>query len=199
MRAFRVTDYVRNYYDFPDNIVRRKLFGIEETKTGEFDIADSKKLIDEAVATQSIYTAAYNQADIAHDSDVGGFDLPLVTLISSACVSACEDLANLLKSNRLGRLIGTHTSGTGAGYETLGNQIPNWQSPSRNFSIEIPSFLFGSPGGAVGQRVFPGKAEELCSENRPTVADVFYDTTLEDLKNGDQGWLNKAVEVLRSK
>lgn len=195
-KAYRVTPYVRSLKDADVSYFSKSLgydgLNLEATE-------QIQNLLTGAIKKRASYTEAFSLGDIRHDPEVGGFEHPIVALISPMCVSACDMMAMLLQSSQRARLIGTNTSGTGAGYASEGNLHEKWSDSLKIFHIAIPNFLFGKVGGKPGERLFPEKAEELCSENRPTVADVPYDTTLEDLKNGYQGWLNKAVEVLDKK
>lgn len=192
-RAFRVTTYIRSMLEnTPENI--RDVLGREATE----DVTDQEviALLDEAIANRSRYTQAFSSGDIKHDPAVDGFDAPIVALISPECVSACDAMSTLLKSSGRATIIGTNTSATGAGYNTNGGYKSVWTDGLQIFQTSIPNYLFGIPGGSVGQMRFPGQANTLCTENRPTIADVRYETTLDDVQNGDRGWLQKAVEVL---
>jgi hypothetical protein len=66
------------------------------------------------------------------------------------------------------------------------------------FSSTIPNYLFGRPG-ALGTLVFgENSVLEMCSENKPTSADIQYKATALDLNRENLGWLQKAAEVLES-
>lgn len=194
-RAFRLTRYIRSLYgNTPEDI--RKSLGNEVTD----GLSDEEliELLNEAVKAKSSLTQAYSDGDIQSDPEVAGFEAPIVALISPNCVSACDMMATLLKSSGRAVIVGSNTSGTGAGYLSRGSYSEKWSDGFEIFKSSIPNFLFGAPGGPAGQKFFPGQAKALCTENRPTVADIRYETTLNDVKNGDLGWLQKAVEAIGS-
>ncbi len=194
-RAFRVTHYVRSTHDNLPHLIRESL-GRE--LTGGVSDEELIELLNQAVKTKSSLTQAYSDSGIQPDPEVAGFEAPIVALISPNCVSACDMMATLLKSSGRAVILGTNTSGTGAGFTFGGDYSRFWKDGLQIFTTSIPNFLFGAPGGPAGQKFFPGQAKALCTENRPTVADIRYETTLSDVKNGDLGWLQKAVEAIGS-
>jgi hypothetical protein len=95
------------------------------------------------------------------------------------------------------KLIGTHSNGTGAGFTYQDSRTAlNWRDNYYVLSTQIPNFLFGNPGGQVGNFIYPSSVESLNSENKPVMADVTYDVTMDDVLKNDAGWINKAIEVL---
>ena len=113
------------------------------------------------------------------------------------CVSACDNMINLLKSSKRAILVGTHSNGTGAGFSSDSRLNTQWTDPRHVLSTTFPNYIFGVPGGAPGEYIFEkDSAWKLCSENRPHQADIFYTTQMVDLMNSNKGWFEKAAEVL---
>ncbi|MDO9184252.1 MAG: hypothetical protein Q7U04_17695, partial [Bacteriovorax sp.] len=94
-------------------------------------------------------------------------------------------------------IIGTHSNGTGAGFISTGELNTNWEDRLRVFSTQVPNFLFGAPGKSLTDTIFDDNSSEtMCSENRPTVADIQYAPTALDLRSNSLGWLQKAAQVI---
>lgn len=152
-------------------------------------------LMQEALRSKEVYTSAFSNGDVNPDPEVGGYSQKIVALISPNCISACDIMASLLKSSGRATLIGLPSNGTGAGFLSTANNDSSWTDSFRVFKSEIPNFLFGS-AGPVGTAIFPGQAETLNLENRPTVPDVAYAPALDDILGNSSGWIKKALETL---
>jgi hypothetical protein len=103
----------------------------------------------------------------------------------------------LLKSSGRATIIGTHSNGTGAGFLSTGELNTHWDDRLRVLETQVPNYLFGVPGKSYETTVFEdNSAETMCSENKPTIADIQYAPTMLDVAKNNIGWLNKAAEVL---
>ena len=130
-------------------------------------------------------------------SSIGGYDQPVVAMITPNCISSCDITSILMKASHRVTLLGTHANGTGAG---MRREAPftgaTWTDSFDILTANIPNFLFGYPG-APGELVHEGdKAFELNSENVPVAADVQYDYTLDDMFAGSKGWIAKAIAII---
>src|SRR5690606_5932829 len=75
----------------------------------------------DALAERRPMTYEYTLTDgITADPDIGGFDRPVVALVSPFCGSACDIQSMLFKKSGRVTLVGTASNGTGAGYLTSG-------------------------------------------------------------------------------
>lgn len=136
---------------------------------------------------------------IPFDSKVKGFNSPIVALVTADCISACDKMSFLLKSSKRAVIVGTHSNGTGAGYLSTDDLNTKWEDPLRVFSTTIPNYLFGVPGESFDTTVFgDNSSSAMCSENKPTMADVQYSPTMIDVARNNLGWLQKAAQVLES-
>lgn len=191
--GYRITEYMRQlqepefYKDFPAGQISSA--GLSDDLFTEMFLT--------AVSERAPYTPMFSTDDINTDQDVGGFEQKIVALVTPNCVSACDNMTNLLKSSKRAVIVGTHSNGTGAGFSSDSRMNTQWTDPRHVFSTTIPNYIFGIPGGEPGQYIF-GKdsAWTLCSENKPHQADVLYSTQMIDLTSNNKGWFEKATEVL---
>ncbi len=191
--GYRITEYMRQlqepefYKDFPAGQIYSS--GLSDDLFSEMFLT--------AVKERAIYTPMFSAFDVTMDQDVGGFENEIVALVTPNCISACDNMTNLLKNNKRAILIGTHSNGTGAGFSSDSRLNTSWTDPRHVFSTTIPNYVFGLPGGNPGQYIFEkDSAWKLCSENKPHQADVIYSTQMIDLTSNNLGWFNKATEVL---
>jgi len=189
--AYRITPYIRQLFDSRTD----ETLPYAETIDGLDDITFNE-IIRDAIGNRKALTDAANENDLKSDSAVGGFDQKIVALIAPECISACDNMAMYLQENSRAILIGTHSNGTGAGFSSGSKIGPEWTDTYQVFKSSVPNYLFGRPGGKVGERIFPNRAAELNMENRPAQASVKYKTSVEDMKYGDSKWMDKAIEVL---
>jgi hypothetical protein len=144
--------------------------------------------------------AEYTNVVVHPDLDPGlpdGFNQKIVALVSPFCISACDIFAGLLKANKLATLVGTSSNGTGAGY-FVDDKVPYVFSDTYSIlKVSIPDDAFGLAGKTGLPSVLPfDQAKDLITENRPTVADVHYDTTIQDLGSHGEGWLLAGLKEL---
>lgn len=118
------------------------------------------------------------------------FTGPMITLISSNCVSACENLANRLKVAQRTVFVGTATSGTGFGYVSMSSSETKARDPFNLFEVTIPNQAFQSYAmtdfsGLHETEKMRGKLVPLSEisflENSPTTPDITYELTAKDL------------------
>lgn len=161
---------------------------------------DFKKMFEEAIDNNLEYAPMYANDPIAFDAKVKGFSNKIVALVTADCISACDMMSFLLKSSKRATIIGTHSNGTGAGFLSTGEMDTEWTDPLKVLSSRVPNFLFGLPGESFSINIFePTSVSRLCTENRPTVADVPYSNTVVDIARNNLGWLQKAALVLEEK
>ena len=132
-RALRVTRVIRQMIDSDDlqNLPNFNQFDYDATALAE---------LRSAVADHREYTRAFSlTSDITPDPRVGGYDQPVVALITPNCISACDGMSMLLRDSRRATLIGTHTNGTGAGFIGSGSfEDIQWHDRYEVLSLRIP-------------------------------------------------------------
>lgn len=154
-------------------------------------------LINKTIDNGREYTPMYSYAPVMVDQKVNGFNNKIVALVTPDCISACDMMSFLLKQSKRATTIGTHSNGTGAGYSSSRELDTTWEDRLKVLSSHLPNFLFGLPGARADINVFEDdSASKLCSENRPTVADIQYSTTMLDVAKNNLGWLQTAAQVL---
>lgn len=191
--AYKITEYMRQLQE-PDFF---KDFPADSLSTGGITNDEFMNAFQTAVRERAVYTPMMSFNDITPSPLVDGYEQKIVALVTPNCVSACDNMTNVLKNNHRALIIGTHSNGTGAGFSSDSRLNTNWTDPRHVLSTTFPNYVFGLPGGAPGTYVFEkDSAWKLCSENRPHMADIKYSTQLIDITSGNLGWFNKAVEVL---
>ncbi|MCO5144262.1 MAG: S41 family peptidase [Oligoflexia bacterium] len=141
-------------------------------------------------------------ADISFENPIepaldSGFNQDLVVLLTPDCISACDMMSALIKQNKRGTIIGTHSNGTGAGFSRRGELSALFSDSYQFFRFSIPNFLFGfQDKEGYPERGLYSAHKGLIGENKPTQADVKYETTLEDLKSKGSGWLTESKKIL---
>jgi C-terminal processing protease CtpA/Prc len=193
--GFRMTSYMRQVEEpsFHQEVVGEdQSFGITMDEMKNF----FQKTIDE----RRDYTPMFAAEVIPYDSvKVKGFNNKIVALVTANCISACDKMSFLLKSSGRATIIGTHSNGTGAGFLSTEELNTKWEDRLRVFETQVPNYLFGVPGKSFETTVFDdNSAETMCSENRPTIADVQYAPTMLDVTKNNIGWLQKATQVIDS-
>ena len=191
MMAFRIT---KNILSITDSKSKHRVQG-EELKPGP-TTEDIFRLINDATDAGKPYSAAYSTGDILPDPKVGGFTQKVVALVGPNCVSGCDIISMLLKSSGRATILGLPSNGTGGGFESSDSENSTWTDSLRILQSNIPNFLFGRPGGPVGQYIFDSQAEALCSEGKPTLPDVNYEPSAADLLKGSEKMLEQAIELL---
>jgi hypothetical protein len=191
--AKRITRYTRQFIDYylTDELYR-------EISNEEF----WQEMIDQiyvAVSENRDHTPAITEGIVEADEKVGGFENKIVALISPSCISACDIMSMLLQGSKRATLIGTTANGTGAGYWSNDKLSTQFQDRFHVFRTNIPNSLFGYPGSGEVAVYGEDSAYEMNSENVPVIADIQYIQTMKDLTKDSEGWINKAIEVLKSK
>ncbi len=190
--GYRMTQYMRN---IQEPFTFQKI--IAEDVTKGLSIDDFINVFQSTIDDRKEYTPMMSFGTIETDAKVGGFNNKIVALITPDCISACDKMAFLLRSANRATIIGTHTNGTGAGFLSTKDFNTEWQDRLKVLSSTIPNYLFGIPGASSDINIFgENSVEELCSENKPTVADIQYSTKFIDLDKGNLGWLQKAAQVI---
>ena len=190
--GFRMTHYMRQVQEpglFQEVVGEDQSFGLT--------IDELQSVIASTIEQRKEYTPMFTTEVIPFDPKVKGFKNKIVALVTADCISACDKMAFLLKSSKRATIIGTHTNGTGAGYLSTGELDTKWEDPLRVFSSTIPNYLFGLPGKNFETTVFEeDSVSSMCTENKPTIADVPYSPTMVDVARNNLGWLQKASQVL---
>lgn len=192
--AFRVTRVFRQVLEFTDTSMLPNVDEIDGFDRGV-------DLIKEAVKAKREYTSSFAKGKgvVKPSDEVGGFDLPIVALVTPNCISACDGQSMIFKGSGRAKIIGTHSNGTGAGFLADGPFTTKWDDDYNVVTMNIPSYLFGFPG-EINKIVYPEEDSYYTfnSENRPTEADVMYKPTLDDYLRNGSGWMSKAIEVLNA-
>lgn len=193
--AMRMTQYIRGIYE---GMLVQKV--VAEDENEGLSIEMLQNLIDTALENNADYTPMYaDGAPIKADPKVGGFNNKVVALVTADCISACDKTAFLIKDSKRARIIGSHSNGTGAGFISTNELDTKWEDQLKVFSSTIPNYLFGKPAKDTKSLVFGDTPiSELCTENKPTIADIQYSSKMIDLTNDNLGWLQKAAQVLDS-
>ncbi len=191
--GFRMTSYMRQVQEpsfFQEVVGEDQSFGIT--------MDELKDVFAKTLEEHKDYTPMFTSEVIPYDMQkINGFNNKIVALISADCISACDKMSFLLKSSGRATIIGTHSNGTGAGYLSTGELNTQWVDRLRVFETQLPNYLFGLPGTSIDKTVFDADSvSKMCSENRPTIADVNYAPGMIDLARNNQGWLIKAAQVL---
>lgn len=193
--AMRMTQYIRGLYE---GELSQKVVAENENEGVTIDML--KNLIDTALETNADYTPMFAfGTPVKADPKVGGFNNKIVALVTADCISACDKTAFLIKDSKRATIIGTHSNGTGAGFITTRILNTKWEDRLKVFSSTVPNYLFGKPGSEINTLVYGDTSvSELCTENKPTVADIQYRSKTLDLIKDNLGWLQKAAQVLDS-
>jgi hypothetical protein len=191
--GFRMTSYMRQLEEpsfLQDVVGEDQSFGLNLDEMKNF----FQKTIDERRDYTPMFAAEVIPFDMA---GVKGFNNKIVALVTANCISACDKMSFLLKSSGRATIIGTHSNGTGAGFLSTGELNTQWEDRLRVLSTQVPNYLFGVPGASFESTVFDeNSTETMCSENRPTIADVQYSATMLDVTKNNIGWLQKAAQVI---
>ncbi|NOT80095.1 MAG: hypothetical protein HOP07_13955 [Bacteriovoracaceae bacterium] len=192
--GFRMTHYMRQIQEaglYQEVVGEDQSFGLT--------IDELKDVLTTTLYNKSDYTPMFTTEVIPFDPKVKGFKNKIVALVTADCISACDKMSFLLQSTKRATIIGTHSNGTGAGYLSTESLNTKWEDRLRVFSTTIPNYLFGVPGSSFDQTVFgESSVTEMCSENKPTIAEVQYSPTMVDVARNNLGWLQKAAQVLES-
>ncbi len=193
--GYRMTSYMRQVQEpgfFQEVVGEDQSFGLT--------LDELKDVFARTIDERKEYTPMFAAEVIPFDMQkIKGFNNKIVALVTADCVSACDKMSFLLKSSGRATIIGTHSNGTGAGYLSTGELNTRWEDRLRVLETQVPNYLFGIPGDSIEKTVFEeDSASKMCAENKPTIADVNYSTTLLDVARNNQGWLLKAAQVLEN-
>ena len=193
--GYRMTSYMRQVME-PD--LRQEVAGEDQSLGLTSD--DMRKFFQNTIDERRDYTPMFAAEIIPYDMEkIKGFNNKIVALVTANCISACDKMAFLLKSSGRATIIGTHSNGTGAGFLSSGELNTKWEDRLRVLETQVPNYLFGRPGTSAKDTVFDlNSVETMCSENKPTIADVQYSPTILDVAKNNIGWLITASNVLDS-
>lgn len=192
VRAYRANKHVATFFSQND----------ENYATGAKVFKKELSFDRSAQALLKALRAGASHTDVILEEEIepalaNGFNQPMVALVTTGCVSACDITAALIKANKRGKLIGTHTSGTGAGMWESGPSEASFADSYQVFKFQVPITLFGVLTRPDERETIPyAEGKELLMENRPVPADVNYDTTVTDVLTRNKGWLEVAVREL---
>ena len=191
--GYRMTSYIRQ---LQEPRLSQQMVG--DNKSFGLDRDDLKDIFKNTIDAEKEYTPMFASQLIPFDNaGINGFNNKIVALITANCISACDMMAMLLKSSKRAVLIGTHSNGTGAGFTSTQDLNTNWVDRLRVFQTQIPNFVFGLPGEYYSTKVFEDNSvDTMCSENRPTEADIYYAAKKLDVTNNNIGWLQIAAKSL---
>ncbi len=151
----------------------------------------------QAITANQEYTLPYEESQLSTHPDIGGFDQPLVVLIDSYCISACDRAAAYFVHYHVGKTLGTGSNGTGAGMTWLSDRSKYmWSDPFSIFESFFPNRLFGLP---IDPDAAPAPfLAESNLENRPTVAEQQFSETQEHYlgTEPEDSWLDRAATIM---
>ena len=142
---------------------------------------------------------------IKADPIVGGFQEPVIALISPHCMSSCDIAAMLLKENHRALLVGGATNGSGSGFlEWPPFSGGIWRDRNETIQLHLPNFLVGRPIPPSGSLITLGRSLlDSAIENQPIQPDVEYLFRWSDHFSSSRplshpGWLDLIVKSLPS-
>jgi hypothetical protein len=123
------------------------------------------------------------------------------------CYSACEKAIMVLSDNKIAKIIGTPTAGTGMGMRTQDETDAVITTTSDTHKIvKYPNYYFGRPNladpaceSASLATLTPAEILDCrirsISENRPLLPHYRYEESLEDLIENGKGWIDQSLKV----
>lgn len=161
------------------------------------DTATVFSALSDALAKGAAYTDVLNNKDI-RPALPNGYNQKIVAIVTPTCISACDMTANLLKTSGRAVLIGTAANGTGAGFEASETKLSSdFLDSEGQLQFRIPNFLFGvAPASVQDSRIPYEIGKQYLMENHPTVADVHYELTPQDLATQGKSLGEAAVTEL---
>jgi C-terminal processing protease CtpA/Prc len=192
--AFRTSQFMKSMF----NTFGRDPSLADQPKFYDFDIVMTEFF--HAISIGRKYTNVMLQTKpIVPAEDVGGYDLPVVALISPWCISACDNQAFLLEYSKRVTLIGQPANGTGAGFWGDTAHDPTFVDPLFIISVRIPNYLFGLPvkTDELVLRDHDGSIlAQTNSENKPTMPTIEFNYSVDTYKKKSTDWIDKAIEEL---
>lgn len=195
--AYRTTQFMQQVFNTSE--YDPALAGTQEFNDMDMVIAE----FDHAVSIGKKYTNIMLQTDpITADKGVGGYELPVVSLISPWCISACDNQAFLMKSSNRVTLIGEPANGTGAGFKGNRYHGTGFVDPLFIVKVRIPNYLFGLPI-VSDQRVLEDTDGSLLfknnSENKAVTPHLDFNYSRSSYQDNSADWIKKAIEVINTK
>ena len=199
-----ITRQGESYSSFTEAFrVAKSLESLSRVKESELDRYSEQvtvKYLKQAIQQKKSHTIVWAFAPtLGNEPEIGGYNEPIIALVSPFCISACEYLASMIKSSQRGQLIGTHTNGSGTAFYTLPPYVTRTDIElSDGTFVNIPNKMIGQPG-PPGQSVFLDEVAvfNLSLENRPVSPDKpFFEGPI-DLMMPDRAWFEAAKALLR--
>jgi C-terminal processing protease CtpA/Prc len=192
--VFKTTQYIQsllNAEEYDPSVSEMATYGDFEMVMREFD---------HAVSIGKKYTGVMLQTDpITAHEDIGGYELPVVAMVSPWCISACDNQSFLFKHSKRVTLIGEPANGTGAGFYGNSTHDPSYVDPSFIVRTRIPNYLFGLPLKTT-KRVLGVEDVALMletnSENKATTPHIEFNYTMKSYMDKGADWIDKAVETI---
>lgn len=177
-----------------------KLTSLKESEVERYSEQVVVRYLKQAVQQKKPHTIVWSFAPVlGNEPEIGGYNEPIIALISPFCISACEYLASMIKSSQRGMLLGTSTNGSGTAFFTMAPFITRTDIElNANIFVNIPNKIIGQPG-PPGQNLFlaDDAVFNLSLENQPISPDKpFFDGPI-DLKTPDRSWFEAAKSLLR--
>ena len=150
-----------------------------------------------ADAGLSMTNAIPENAGINADTDVGGYNGKIVVLVTPNCISACDGMAAILKRTGRATVLGTHSNGTGAGFQASEALDSGFQDTYDELAIKIPNYQFGyspKPFATLTGVPYAAVASELFTENMPTKADIVVEPVFDDIVGKKNSWMDAVVK-----
>ncbi len=166
---------------------------------GDIDHRFLTELYSAADAGLAMTNAIPESAGTEADTEVGGYSGKIVVLVTPNCVSACDGMAAMLKRSGRGVVLGTHTNGTGAGFQGSEDVDSGFNDTYDELSIKIPNYQFGYTTKAFSNFVsvpYANVSTEYFTENLPTVADAIVEPKVDDVMGKKNTWLEATVKAL---
>jgi hypothetical protein len=199
-----ITRQGESYSSFTEAFrVAKSLEPLSRVKESELDRYAEQvvvKYLKQAIRQNKSHTIVWPfAATLGNEPEIGGYNEPIIALISPYCISACEYLASMIKSSQRGQLIGTHTNGSGTAFYTHAPYVTRTDVElSDGVFANIPNKIIGQPG-PPGQSAFLDEDAvfNLSLENQPISPDKpFFEGPI-DLKMPDRAWFEAAKSLLR--
>lgn len=166
---------------------------------GDVDSRFFDEIISASNARLAMTNAIPESKGTEADSDVGGYEGKIVVLVTPDCVSACDGMAAILKRSGRAIVLGTHTNGTGAGFQGSKAVDSGFNDTFDELAIQIPNYQFGyTLKGFAILKTFPYTQveDEYFTENKPTLADVTVEPTFDDVVGKKNSWLDAVLTAL---
>lgn len=138
-------------------------------------------------------------AGITADPEVGGYNGKILVLVTPNCISACDGMAAILKRTGRATILGTHTNGTGAGFQGSDTLDSGFQDTYDELAIKIPNYQFGyspKPFATLAGVPYASVESEFFTENMPTKADIVVEPVFDDVMGKKSSWMDAVTKYL---